>query len=242
MRNRVSYIIDRPIGQLQRTAGHKRLQPWGFEETMTTVPTPNPACDGARQILAAALEAFAEHGYKGASVHAIAERAGVSKANVFHHFASKEQLYLTVLRQASLGWREDIARMADATGPFPARLRAMVDCILKHLLNKTAESRLLLREVLENGALRGRRLSEEVFAGNFDIEMAIFRRAQAEGDLRPGLDPVIAWVTTIAACLFFFQSRDVLRFNPAFPYADAADDYAAGICDVLLRGIAEPIH
>lgn len=205
---------------------------------MTTTPSPNTACDGARQILAAALEAFAEHGYKGASLHAIATRAGVSKANIFHHFASKERLYLAVLREASLDWREDIARLGDAaSGPFPVRLRAMVDCILEHMLNKTAESRLLLREVLENGALRGRQLREEVFAGNFDIEMAIFRRAQAEGDLRPGLDPVIAWLTTIATCLFFFQCRDVLRFNPAFPYADAIDDYAASICDVLLHGI-----
>ncbi|HEU0195778.1 MAG TPA: TetR/AcrR family transcriptional regulator [Nevskiaceae bacterium] len=203
--------------------------------------TPDPnLCDGARQILAAAVDAFAAHGYEGASIHTIAELAGVSKANVFHHFASKEQLYLAVLRKASQSWYAELAPVADSAPHFAEQLRAMVGRILDHLTREGAESRVVLREMLENGALHGRELSEDILAPNFRIETEVFRRAQANGELRDNIDPALAWMMTMSACAFFFQTRDVMRFNPELPYADAPQRYADGLCDLLLRGIAAP--
>jgi hypothetical protein len=79
-----------------------------------------------------------------------------------------------------------------------------------------------------------------VFADNFEIETEIFRRAQADGKLRSGVDPVLAWMMTMAVCAFFFQTRDVMRFNPAYPYAESPDRYARDVCDALLHGIAAP--
>lgn len=46
------------------------------------------------RILGAAREAFGERGYEGASVRAIAGRAGVDAALVHHYFGSKQQLFL----------------------------------------------------------------------------------------------------------------------------------------------------
>lgn len=195
-------------------------------------------CSGIRQILTAGLELFAKYGYEGVSVHAIAERAGVSKANVFHHFVSKEALYLAVLRSASLEWGDEIAGVTKAANSFADRLRLMVNCIVRKLCEEPDQSRLLLREILENGALNGKQLNDEVFARNFEVEMSIFRRAVGDGELRPGLDPAIAWMMTVSVCVFFFQSRDVLRFNPAFSYADDIQGYCDQICTALLRGIA----
>lgn len=43
-------------------------------------------------ILAAAIDLFAEHGYGGASLQRVAERAGIRKASIFHHFESKADL------------------------------------------------------------------------------------------------------------------------------------------------------
>jgi AcrR family transcriptional regulator len=50
------------------------------------------------RILAAALEEFAAHGYAGARVSAIAERAGLNKQLISHHFGGKEGLYQAVMR------------------------------------------------------------------------------------------------------------------------------------------------
>lgn len=52
--------------------------------------------DRRRRILDAALKEFAARGYAAASTNAIAQEAGVAKGLVFHHFNSKEELFLAV--------------------------------------------------------------------------------------------------------------------------------------------------
>ncbi|MBT2518088.1 TetR/AcrR family transcriptional regulator [Streptomyces sp. ISL-90] len=51
------------------------------------------------EILAVALEHFARKGYDRASVREIAREAGLSQAGLLHHFSTKEELFLEVLRR-----------------------------------------------------------------------------------------------------------------------------------------------
>lgn len=51
------------------------------------------------QLLAAAMEVFAKHGYAGASLRTIAEQAQVSHATLIQHFGSKEALLTAVLEE-----------------------------------------------------------------------------------------------------------------------------------------------
>ena len=61
----------------------------------------NASGDERRErILRAAQELFAERGYDGAPAEAIAARAGVAKGLIFHHFGSKDQLYLAAVADA----------------------------------------------------------------------------------------------------------------------------------------------
>lgn len=53
-----------------------------------------------QQLLDVAEEQFAEHGYGGASIDAIARIAGVSRPIVYDHFGDKEGVYLACLRRA----------------------------------------------------------------------------------------------------------------------------------------------
>jgi len=48
-------------------------------------------------ILAAAKQAFIDHGYSGASIEAIAEAAPVSKPTLYNHFKSKQDLFAAVI-------------------------------------------------------------------------------------------------------------------------------------------------
>lgn len=54
---------------------------------------------GARAILSAALDAFAERGYHGTSVRDIADRVGTSSAALYHHFPSKHDILVTLMRE-----------------------------------------------------------------------------------------------------------------------------------------------
>ncbi|WP_406472548.1 TetR/AcrR family transcriptional regulator [Streptomyces sp. NBC_01615] len=57
------------------------------------------------EILAAALAVFAERGYRGASIDAVAERAGLTRQGVLHYFPSKKRLLVALLEL-----REELAR------------------------------------------------------------------------------------------------------------------------------------
>lgn len=51
------------------------------------------------EILEKALEVIAEDGYRAASVKEIAAAAGISQAGLLHHFTSKEELFVEILRK-----------------------------------------------------------------------------------------------------------------------------------------------
>jgi AcrR family transcriptional regulator len=56
--------------------------------------------DARAKLLAAAAAVFAEHGYAGASVDAIAARAGYSKGALYWHFASKDELFFALMDES----------------------------------------------------------------------------------------------------------------------------------------------
>ncbi len=62
-------------------------------------------------ILAAANEVFAARGFRGASLATIARRVGLSEPGLLHHFASKEELLLELLK---LRDQHDDERIAEA--------------------------------------------------------------------------------------------------------------------------------
>jgi AcrR family transcriptional regulator len=56
-----------------------------------------PADSSTRErILDIALELFTEQGYERTSLRQIAERLGFSKAAIYYHFASKEDILMTL--------------------------------------------------------------------------------------------------------------------------------------------------
>lgn len=75
------------------------------------------------QILAAAEEAFAEYGFRGASTAGIAERAGVPKANLHYYFGTKGALYVRVLESVINEWFEAAASFGTEDDPAEAIAR-----------------------------------------------------------------------------------------------------------------------
>jgi AcrR family transcriptional regulator len=60
------------------------------------------------RLLGAAGRVFAQHGYSGASVDAVAEEAGYSKGAVYSNFASKEDIFLELMREHEAREQRDI--------------------------------------------------------------------------------------------------------------------------------------
>ncbi len=206
---------------------------------MTSAAPLSPAMAGAdssERILTAAERLFAEHGYDAVSISAIAEAAGVSKANVFHHFTSKNALYLAVLRHSC----RDAARHLDDLGsdaPLPTRFSQFVAAHLASVLDNEQVTRLSLRELLSHDPRQGQELAEQVYGEKFARFVSILRAGQESGELRRDIDPAVVATVLIGANLFFFQAREVLRHFPAFTVSDQPQHYSAMVADILLHGI-----
>ena len=70
-----------------------------------------------QQILIAAEHEFIKQGYKGATMQAIADRAGLPKANVHYYFQSKKNLYREVLTTIIDEWNEGLVNITVDSDP-----------------------------------------------------------------------------------------------------------------------------
>lgn len=100
-------------------------------------------------ILDEATRLFAERGYDGTSMADLAERVGLRKASLFHHFASKEELRAAVLDRLVHEVGGAIAAAASAEGDYVERLDALSDAIVTLLGEQPFVARLLLREAMD---------------------------------------------------------------------------------------------
>jgi AcrR family transcriptional regulator len=137
----------------------------------------NPAPRGGRRrlpaherrvlILDAALRTFAANGYDGAAMDEIAAAAGISKAVVYDHVASKRELYTQLLH----GIRDEIERTVEGSlrapgGSGAERVHAAVDAIFRYVEEHPEASRLLVLELQgANVSAVGRELEDRVSDG-----------------------------------------------------------------------------
>src|SRR3989344_8760963 len=112
------------------------MSPPSSEESphATLDSTGRAGTEAVGRILVAAEELFARQGFDAVSMNAIAEAASVSKANIFHHFESKNALYLAVVRGACADSAERLQRLQHDDGAIPERLADFASSHLKSLL------------------------------------------------------------------------------------------------------------
>lgn len=201
------------------------------------------SCTAATQVLAAARALFAEHGVDAASMQDIATRAGVSKANIFHHFASKEALYLAVMRDALVDDSAVFARHTQSRAPFARRLTELLAEHLEGLLRDPEGMQLIMREMTGGNVERARLLATRLFADKVRQKIAFFDNAKARGELAASVDPVHASMLLGACASFYFNCRESskhLHATTGMPGLGTPHEFAARMVPLLLQGIASP--
>lgn len=86
-----------------------------------------------RQIIAAAVEVIAEHGYVQASLARIAEHAGISKGVISYHFNGKEDLMRQLVIDLFVAGAEFMAERVDSQERPVERLRTYVRLNLEYI-------------------------------------------------------------------------------------------------------------
>jgi AcrR family transcriptional regulator len=112
------------------------------------------------RILNAAEASFAHLGYDGTSVSMICQAAGVSKGAFYHHFDSKQAIFLKLLNRWLAGIDATMSLMSESSTDVPARVMAMSN-ILDQVL-QVADKELLIYLEFVNKAVRDPEVWREV--------------------------------------------------------------------------------
>jgi AcrR family transcriptional regulator len=93
---------------------------------------PSPTSDRRSEILARATEAFVTHGYAGTSMADLARAIGIQKASLYHHFPSKEALFVACVTEGYEGTvRQLEAIRSDDALTDLARIRTAIEEIYR---------------------------------------------------------------------------------------------------------------
>jgi TetR/AcrR family transcriptional regulator len=183
---------------------------------------------------------FAERGYEGAALSAIAGRAGVNKAMVSYHFGGKSKLYLAIVA-ATFG--DIVARAEGLPGlphPAPELLRKLIALIAETATRRNPHfPAMMLREVLAGG----RHLGDETLGYPLrvaDVVRRIVERGMREGTFRP-VDPLLTHLSLIGSLLFFFATaplrQRLIATGRLRAKAPDAAEYVKHMQDLLVDGL-----
>ena len=206
-------------------------------QIMTKNPPPKPCAAAAHRVLRAAAEVFSSQGYDAASISAIAERASVSKANIFHHFKNKAALYQQVLKEACQSFTDAIDAASRLDEDTTQRLGVYARQRLCAYIEDPMSSRLVLRALTSDGADNDIQPVREDFAHSFHRLVELIRAGQVAGQLRADLNPALLALLINAGNVFYAQTRPLLRHFTDIDFADDPQRYNALMMDILLRGI-----
>ena len=151
------------------------------------------------RLLDAALALFAEHGVSGTSLQMIADSLGVTKAAVYHQFASKSDIVLAVASPV-MDQMASIADAADATEDKAARfdvvLTGLVDLVLDNRASASALRRdpVLTRLLETNDGFRAvlARINAILIGPNPSTEGRIALVLAGGSLMVTGMDPTLA--------------------------------------------------
>ena len=108
--------------------------------------------DTRQRLLDTAEQLFAERGFYGVSIAAIASEMGFTKQGVLHYFNSKEKLYGAILQRISDDFQEQQTEAEKASEEPTDRLKQFYAALAEPTDTNTRRTRLLMRELLDNNA------------------------------------------------------------------------------------------
>ena len=185
-----------------------------------------------RQILDAAVRAFARKGYHSCRVGEIAQEAGVAYGLVYHYFGSKEELLETIFRET---WTQMLARVREVQqegGPADEQIRKVTALLLRTWRRDPDLVRVLVREVTRSPEQLPRQVDEISHA--YQALEGIVAHGQKTGEFRADFD------AQLAATIFYGALEEVLTGWVMGQLPDTDEDIARAeqvvtglICDGL---------
>jgi AcrR family transcriptional regulator len=147
--------------------------------------------DASREhLLAAAIDCFARFGYQGTSIDRIARHAGVTKGALYYHFRDKEELLFEAVGGRVGEFEQHVLAEVGPAQSAVASLRRVIDtCFFHATVSKHRRFIItLMIEALDTNPQLSARFQRILRRMRFFLA-DIVRRGQADGSVRPDVDP-----------------------------------------------------
>jgi AcrR family transcriptional regulator len=185
-----------------------------------------------RQILQAAVRAFARKGYHACRVSDIATEAGVAYGLVYHYYGSKEALLQAIFGETWGAMLATIKSVEELDEPAGEQLRKVTEIVLRTWKRDPDLIRVLVREVTR---------SAQVQQEADEIELAyralqrIVERGQQSGEFREGID------ARLTATIWYGALEEILTGWAFGQLPDGEEDIARAeqaVVEIVAGGLA----
>ena len=149
-------------------------------------------------LIAAGIQEFAENGYVGARLGAIANRAGINVGVIYKYYADKDALFLECVRYSLQALTDALKEVAFKSDDVFESLSSVVRTLIEHAKAHQEINR-MYHEITGVGTSKfSTMLAEEVEGISALVYTDLIRKAQENGTCRKDADP--------ALFAFFFDS------------------------------------
>ncbi|WP_224826199.1 TetR family transcriptional regulator C-terminal domain-containing protein [Cognatishimia sp. MH4019] len=187
-------------------------------------------------ILEAALDVFAVHGLRGATLDKIAAAAGMSKPHVVYYFGSKDAIYTTLLESLLERWLSPLKDLSPDGDPM-TEILTYIRRKLQMSRDMARESKLFATEILHGAPRTADTLSGDLKA-LVDEKAAVIAEWSAQGKLAP-LNPhhliFSIWAMTQHYADFDIQVRAILKPASEDDVFDEAEAFLTTLFSRSLR-------
>lgn len=181
------------------------------------------------EILEAALDAFAELGFRKASVEDIAGRLGVAAGTLYLYARDKRDLYKKAVARAFGFWQDEVKRSMAAVDDPIDRFRVACRTAFRYLADEPRLRRILARDPELFPVVSGDDPFSDINRVSAELLASLIREGQAAGAFAPG-------DATAAARIFF--SLYVLFVQKAYVAGEAGEEALFERClDLVLDGL-----
>lgn len=143
----------------------------------------NPLTDRKIQILSAAQRLFAESSFRNTEVADIANAASVSKATIYKHFSSKDEILIKVVEE-NFQYVRDIVilRLLTGSGSPLERLKSAAIAAAKHLEENRSFVRVLIKDAGEC-MTEIQKIYQGIMQSKSTVAEGLFSSLSEEGDI-----------------------------------------------------------
>ncbi|MGM8936808.1 MULTISPECIES: TetR/AcrR family transcriptional regulator [Pseudomonas] len=186
------------------------------------------------EILDAALIEFADRTYNAVSMERLAECAGLSKAGIYAHFNSKEEIFHALLERTTKQLCDFQGWLPDEDLTLPELVDVYIDRLYTTFDSPATISvyRLLLAESARAPALV-QHWREDVARGLRERAQLIIQRNIDRGIVRPGVLTEHFFPLALAPALLWLNSSMLSRGNPSIALVQLQDAHRQLLLELL---------